>query len=69
MIEQHELIRQRVRVGRHVPAVHDERRIARALADVAEHLIVGAVLADDEDHVLDRRRLSRPLGDGARRHG
>ena len=58
---------ERVRVRRDVATVHHERRIARALADVAEHLVVGAVLADDEDDVLDRRRLARPLGNGARR--
>ena len=42
-------------------------RIAGALAEVAEDLIVGAVLADDVDDVLDQRRLARPLGHGRRR--
>ena len=39
---------------------------AFALFDVAEDLIVGAVLFDDVDDVLEDGRLAVPLGDGAR---
>ena len=46
-----------IRRGRFVE--QRQRRIAVAFADFAEHLIVGAVLLDDVDHVLDGRRLSR----------
>ena len=54
VVEQHELLGQPVLVRRHVFAEHHQRRIAVALLHVAQHLIVGAVLLDDEDHVLDQ---------------
>ena len=42
-----------------------QRRVARALADVAEDLIIGAVLADDVHDVLHPRRFTGPLGNRA----
>src|SRR5437764_1042118 len=47
---------QRVMIGRDVAAVHDELGIAVALGDVAEDLVIGAVLLDDQEHVLHAQR-------------
>ena len=55
VVEQHELAGERVRIGRHVLAEEAERRIAVSLGDVPEDLVVGAVLPDDVEDVLDRR--------------
>ena len=60
VVEQHELLGQLVMVGRHLAAEHDQRRIAVAARQVAEDLIVGAILLDDVDDVLDRRGIARP---------
>ena len=53
MVEQHELLGERMRVRRDVAPVLHERAVARPLADVAEHLVVGAVLAHDVDDMID----------------
>ena len=58
VVEQHELARDRVGVRRHVLAEKRQVRVAVALGHVAEHLVVGAVLADHVEDVLDRRRLA-----------
>ena len=64
VIEQHELRDDLVLIGRDVA-----RRRCTATAsplpalDVAEDLIVGAVLLDDVDDVLDQARLADALGD------
>ena len=63
VVEQHELPRERVCVGRDVFAEDRERRIAVAQLDVAEDLVVRAVLADDVEDVLDRRRRADALRD------
>src|SRR5262249_44432809 len=57
VVEHYELLRQRVKVRRDRPAEERQRGIAVALRQVAEHLIVGAVLLDDVDDVFDRRLL------------
>ena len=67
VVEQHELARQRVRVRRHLLAEDGQRRIAVALLEVAEDLIVGAVLADHVEHVLDRRGIADAARDRRRR--
>ena len=54
VVEDAELPRQLVLVGRDVFAVHHQRRIAVGLADVAEELVVGAVFLDDVDDVVNR---------------
>ena len=41
-------------VGRDVRAIHRQRGIAVADADVAEELIVGAIFLDDVNHVVNR---------------
>ena len=55
-------------VRRHVLAKQRERRVAVALRQVAQDLIVGAVLANDVEDVLDRRRVAdlarNGVGDG-----
>ena len=61
VIQQHVFLGQRVMIGRDVAAVHHELGIAVALADVAEHLVVGAVLLDDQKDVLDAE--GRQIGD------
>ena len=55
VVEEDETLRQRVSVGGDVAAEQRERRIAVALGEIAEHLIVGAVLADHVEDVLDGR--------------
>ena len=60
VVQQHELLGQLVMVGRHVAAEHHQRRVAVAPGQVAEDLVVGAVLLDDVEDVLDRRRARRP---------
>ena len=58
VVEQHELLGQLVMVGRDVAAEHHQRRVAVAARHVAEDLVVGPILLDDVEHVLDRRRLA-----------
>ena len=65
VVEQDELLGQRVLVRRDVAAEQRQARIAVALLQIAEHLIVGAVLFHDEEHVLDRRACA----DRRRNHG
>ncbi len=65
VVEQHELLGQLVVVGRHVAPEHHQRRVAVASGHVAEDLVVGAILLDDVEHVLDRRRVA-DLGWGSR---
>ena len=60
VVEQHELADQGVVVGRDRLGEQAEVRLAVALGHVAEDLVVGAVLLDDVDDVLDRRRARRP---------
>ena len=69
VVEQHELLGQRVLVRRDVAAEERQARVAVALLQVAEHLIVGAVLFHDEEHVLDRRALADLGGNHGRRRG
>ena len=58
VVEHAELTGQRVRVGRDLLAEEDERRIGVAAIEIAEYLIERAVLANDVEHVLDRRRIA-----------
>ncbi len=58
IVEQREPLHQRVGVRRGLGAEHGQRGIAVAGGHVAEHLVVGAVLADNQEHVLDQRRLA-----------
>ena len=60
IIEQHELLSQRVMIRRDLGAEHGERRVAVTALQIAQHLIVGAVLFDDVDDVLEQRTLARP---------
>ena len=53
-VEHAEALRERVLVGRDVRAEQHELRIAVGARDVAEHLIVRAVLLDHVDDVADR---------------
>ena len=62
VVEQHELAGELVVVGRHLLAEHHELGIAVPFFDVAEHLIVGAILFDDVNHVFDRAGSPTRLG-------
>jgi len=64
VVEQDELAHYLVLVRRDLGAEDAQRRIAVALGDIAQNLIVGPVLLDDVDHVLEHGRLAHPLGDG-----
>ena len=67
MIEQDELLGERVGVGRYTAPVLHQRAVARTFADVAEDLVVGAVFAHDVDDMVDQRSLAGTLGNRARR--
>ena len=55
VVEQHEALGQRVLVGRHLAPEDAQARVAVGLREVAEDLVVGAVLLEHVDDVLDRR--------------
>ncbi len=63
IIEDAELPRQLVLVGRDLLAVHAKRRVGIAGPEVAKDLIVSPVLFDDVDHVLNTVRAGLE-GDG-----
>ena len=54
IVEQAELKRQLVLVRSYIGAVHRKRWIAVACFQIAEYLIVGAILFDDVDNVMNR---------------
>ena len=56
-----------VLVGRDLGPEDAQGRIAVAFGDVAEDLVVGPVLLDDVDDVLEDGRLADPFRDGSRR--
>ena len=56
VVERDVFFGQRVMIGRDVAAIHDELRIVVALGEIAKDLVVGAVLFDDEEDVLDAER-------------
>ena len=64
VVEQDELTHHLVVVGRDLLAEDAERRVAVALGQIAEHLVVGAVLLDDVDDVLEDARFADALGHG-----
>ena len=63
VVDQGELPDQRVLVRRDLFAELHQRRVAVAPDVVAEDLVVGPVLLDDVDDVLDRRRLADVVRD------
>ena len=71
IVQEHVIAGQLMVVGRDVLAVHHQGRIAVArraalgVFEVAEHLVVGAVLFDDVEHVLDRAVAAGLVGDAA----
>ena len=66
VVEVTEPRRQRVRVRRDLLAELGVGRVAVALAQVTEDLVVAAVLLDDHDDVLDRRVTAQMLRDHRR---
>ena len=63
VVEEHEPLGELMMVGRDVPAEEHERGIPVPCRQVAQDLVVGPVLLDDVDHVLDERRVPDPPGD------
>ena len=64
VVEEDELLGQLVVVGRHLAPEHHQRRVAVAPGHVAEDLVVRAILLDDVEHMLDRRRVAHLGRDG-----
>ena len=62
VVEQDELADELVLIGSDLVAEDAEVWIAVAFLDVAEDLIVGAILLDDVDDVLDEARFADALG-------
>ena len=58
IVEEREALHQRVRVRRVLAAEHCQRGVAIAGGHVAQNLIIGAVFTDDQEHVLDQRRIA-----------
>ena len=81
IVQEHELPGQGVMIGRDPLGKNAKRRIAVALADIAEDLVVGPVFLDDIDAMLDRAGLAdfgryrivglaaRPVGAASARSG
>ncbi len=67
VVQQHEFASQRMVVGRDGLGEQAEVRLAVALGHVAEDLVVSAILLDDIDDVLDRRRITDLRRDGVAR--
>src|SRR5262249_50589023 len=63
VVEQRERVGQAVLVRRHGRPIRVVRRAAVALRQITEDLVVGAVLLDDQEDVLDRRRLAELVRD------
>src|SRR5882757_2383518 len=53
IVEHSELQRELVLVGRDLGSIKGKGRVAVTRLQIAEHLIVGAILFDHIDHVLD----------------
>ena len=64
VVEKSELADELVLVGGDLLAEDAQGGIAVPRGDVAQDLVVGPVLLDDVDDVLENARLSDPLGDG-----
>ena len=63
VVQQHILAGQLVMVGRHLFTKHHQAGVAIPFLDVAKHLVVGAVLLDDVNHVADRAGVADATGD------
>ncbi len=61
VIQKHEFICQLVKIGSDVFAEKRQRFISISFGHVAQNLIVGSILFDDVDDVLNGRRMIRPL--------
>ena len=62
IVEQHEFARELVVVGRDFFTEQTQARIAVALRQIAQDLVVGAVLLDDVDAILDRAGFTHSSG-------
>ena len=67
VVEKHEPAGDGVVIGGDVGTEHAQLRAPVPPRQVAENLIVGAVLLDDVDDMLDETRLPDPLGHRSRR--
>src|SRR5207247_10954665 len=66
-IEERKFAHHFVLIGRDLFAKNAEGRIAIAAPLIAEHLIVGAVLLDNINDMLEEARFANSLRDGPRR--
>ena len=66
IVEKYVLLRQGMVVGRNLPGKDAKRRVAVALRQVAQHLVVGPVLLDDVHHVFEYGWLAQLLRHGRR---
>ena len=64
VVERDEFLGDVVMVRGHVAAEDAEVRVAIGVGEIAEKLVVGAVLLDDVNHVIKDRWLADALGDG-----
>src|SRR5207248_1400485 len=62
VVQEHEVTRQLVQVGRDFFREDAERRIAVAAAIITEHLVVSAILFQDINDVPEDARLADALG-------
>ena len=60
IIQQHETLCQRMLVWGDIPAKEQQRSISPSAGHIRQHLIIGPVLLDDIEDILDRRGLTRP---------
>ncbi len=67
IIEQHELPGQPVVIRGDFLAENGEPRVAVALTEIAQHLVVGAIFLDDVEHVLDGRPNADVAGNNSGR--
>src|SRR2546421_2780944 len=65
VVEQHKAPGDGVRVRRDGVVEDGEVRVAVSLRQVTQHLVVGAVLPDDVDHMADRRASGQAVGRNA----
>ena len=59
VIDEHELLTERMRVWRDIATIHRQRGIACTFADITQHLIVSTIFLDDVNDVIDHTRLAR----------
>src|SRR5260370_30485133 len=67
IVEQHELPGELVVIGGDFLAEDGEARVAVALTEISQHLVVRAIFLDDVEHVLDGRPNADVAGNNSGR--